>query len=400
MRDYENPKLLHQNREPERAYYIPYDSEKAAVAGGESPKRKLLNGDWAFKYYERPVDVPESLFAEDCNLSVWDVLPVPSNWQMHGYDIIQYTNINYPFPVDPPFVPDDNPTGMYAVDFTIPKDWQGNETYIVFEGVNSFFFVYLNGQKVGFSKVSHNQSEFNLTKYLKVGTNRLTVQVLKWCDGSYLEDQDFFRLSGIFRDVYLLSRPVGHLKDFFIKAGADGKLEVSADSEADFCLYDDQKCILREKIPAGEAKLFSIPNVRQWTAETPYLYKAVLSKNGEYVAQSVGFRTISISDKCELLINGVPVKLKGVNRHDTHPELGHYTPIQHMREDLILMKQLNINTVRTAHYPNHPEFYNLSFEGFSDVVHSTPKQTSYLIINSTESGHEYYRNIFSVFMIF
>ena len=364
MNDWENPRALHRNRERERVYYIPFGSELAALKNDKdrSDRYRLLNGDWAFRYFDRIADVCTSLFAAECDLSDWDTLTVPSNWQMHGYDKPQYTNVNYPFPVDPPYVPEDNPVGIYALDFSLADDWRDRETYIVFEGVDSFFYLYINGERIGFSKGSHMQSEFNITQYIAPGANRLGVQVLKWCDGSYLEDQDFFRLSGIFRDAYLLSRPAKHIGDVFIKADADGNLEVAADADAELSLWDGDTCLLREQLNAGKTHAFSITDAKRWTAETPYLYKAVFAYGGEYFSQNVGFRTVSVSEKCELLINGAPVKLKGVNRHDTDPVLGHCTPLYHMRRDLELMKQHNINTVRTSHYPNHPEFYNLCDE--------------------------------------
>ncbi|MCL2031202.1 MAG: DUF4981 domain-containing protein [Oscillospiraceae bacterium] len=364
MRDWENPRALHRNREPERAFCLPFQSAAAALAGdkSQSSRYRSLNGDWAFRYYGSAADVPAELFAAACDLSGWDTIPVPSNWQMRGYGHPHYINVDYPFPVDPPYVPADNPAGVYARDFAVDGDWRDREIYIVFEGVSSFFYLYVNGQTLGFSKVSHCQSEFNLTPYIQPGANRLTVQVLQWCDGSYLEDQDFFRLSGIFRDVYLLSRPKGHIRDVFLRAGADGTLEVTADAACGLSLWDGDACILREALTEGQTHIFTVPNVKPWTAETPALYTAVFSRGGEHLAQNAGFRTISVSEKCELLINGVPVKLKGVNRHDTHPELGYYTPIEHMRRDLELMKRLNINTIRTSHYPNHPEFYNLCDE--------------------------------------
>ncbi|MCL2125951.1 MAG: DUF4981 domain-containing protein [Oscillospiraceae bacterium] len=364
MNVWENPLVLHANREPQRAYYIPYGSESAALSGEKSLSDRYmpLNGDWAFKYFCRAVDARASLHGADCDIADWGTLHVPSNWQMHGYDVAQYTNVNYPFPVDPPYVPDDNPAGVYALDFVVPDDWIGRETYVVFEGVSSFFYLYVNGQEVGFSKGSHMQSEFNISRFLSSGKNRLTVKVLKWCDGSYLEDQDFIRLSGIFRDVYLLSRPQRHIRDLFIRAEADGSLRITVDEEAQFSLWDGGEPLLNERLSKDRQYEFAMPNIRQWTAETPYLYTAVIERGGEYISQKVGFRTISISDKCELLVNGAPVKLKGVNRHDTDPVLGHYTPIAHMRRDLALMKQHNINTIRTSHYPNHPEFYNLCDE--------------------------------------
>lgn len=203
----ENLKILHINREPERSHYIPHMNVNYALSGVKalSPFYKLLNGQWSFKYFDNVYDVNEEMLLADENIDNWDSIPVPSNWQLHGYDKPMYTNINYPYPVDPPFVPDDNPTGIYAIDTIMSPSWDGKSIYIYFEGVNSCFYLYVNGKYVGYSQGTHMPSEFNVTKYLNFGRkNRITVQVVKWCDGSYLEDQDCFRLSGIFRDVYLL----------------------------------------------------------------------------------------------------------------------------------------------------------------------------------------------------
>jgi beta-galactosidase len=392
MKDWENPQALHQNRLPERSYYIPYQSEADALAfcKDASDAYRLLNGDWAFSYHPRAIDVPEELFCESCDISGWDTLPVPSNWQLHGYGKPWYTNVNYPFPVDPPYLPEDNPAGVCALDFIAETDRADRETYIVFEGVSSYFELYLNGRKLGFSKGSHMQSEFRVTPHLRAGSNRLTVKVLQWCDGSYLEDQDFFRLSGIFRDVYLLSRPKGHIGDLFILAGADGSLKAQADADCGFSLWDGNDCVLRDKLTAGKASEFTVPTVNRWTAETPYLYKAVFSKNGEYLPVYAGFRTVSVSEKSELLINGVPVKLKGVNRHDSDPVLGYHTPIEHMRRDLELMKSLNINTVRTSHYPNHPEFYNLCDQYGFYVVDEADLEMHGFAVKRREYKYSYY----------
>ena len=341
MRSYENLNLIHENREPQRSYYIPYDTLGKALEGNkeESKYYKSLNGQWDFAYFERDVDVPEVI-------NKWDKIPVPSNWQMHGYDAPYYTNVNYPYPVDAPYVPDDNPCGVYAMKFNLDKQWIDKDTYIVFEGVNSCLYLYVNDEYIGHSQGSHLQSEFNISKYVKEGTNKLTVKVLKWCVGSYLEDQDFFRLSGIFRDVYLLSRGIDAVRD----------IEISVDnrsitvSEKDYVIYD------------GINKIETLDNPILWNAEKPHLYTVVVKSNSEYIPFKVGIREIGRSEKGELLINGVSVKLKGVNRHDTHPTLGHYTPYDDMRTDLLKMKELNINCIRTSHYPPTPEFLNLCNE--------------------------------------
>jgi len=372
--DWQTPEILHKNKEKERAYFIPFHSEESALNfqdnRGTSSYFKLLNGDWAFRYFERYIDVPEGLFDKNADLAGWDKLPVPLNWQMMGYDIPHYTNINYPYPVDPPFVPDENPAGIYARDFFINGDWANRDTFFVFEGVNSCFYLYVNGTCAGYSQGSHMQSEFKITPYLSSGKNRVAVKVLKWCDGSYLEDQDFYRLSGIFRDVYLLSRSKNRVRDVFLKAELDAQyndavLSIAPEKEgADtgrvlFKLYaPDGGLVIKKEIGFDETR-FDVSAPLKWNAETPCLYKALINYEGEWIPIDFGFRKIEIAKDCALLINGVPVKLKGVNRHDTDPALGHYTPLEHMRRDLVIMKRHNINAVRTSHYPNAPEFYRL-----------------------------------------
>ena len=347
---WQNPEFLQIGREKERAYYIPYDTEESAKSGVKRNSRwfKSLNGNWDFKYFEKYIDVPDEI-------TEWDTLAVPANWQLNGYGKPGYTNVNYPFPVDLPFVPDENPCGVYRKFITIPDEWAKRETYIMFEGVESCFYLYVNGKEIGYSQGSHLPSEFNITKYLEKGENEITVKVLKWCDGSYIEDQDCFRYTGIFREVYLLSRSIGHIRDFSISTDLTD-LEISTDFKDVFkaCLYDGDK-LIEEKEVKGNAS-FKVKNAKQWTAETPYLYTLIIEVNGEYIPQKVGFRTIAVSELGELLINGVPVKLKGINHHDTHPVLGHVTPCESMYKDLVLMKELNINCVRTSHYPPHPEF--------------------------------------------
>ena len=216
MRHYENILNTSENREKQRAYYIPYESLETALEGKKenSAYYKLLNGNWNFKYYERDIDVPDNFD----DIKNWDTIDVPSNWQCRGYENPHYTNVRYPHPIDIPYVPDDNPSGVYSMEFEIDNTWAKKETYIVFEGVSSCMYLYINGKYVGFTQGSHLQAEFDITKYVKEGKNTLCAKVLKWCVGSYLEDQDFFRLSGIFRDVYLLSREKGHIKDIEIKA--------------------------------------------------------------------------------------------------------------------------------------------------------------------------------------
>ncbi|MEM9423649.1 MAG: glycoside hydrolase family 2 TIM barrel-domain containing protein, partial [Spirochaetota bacterium] len=379
MQDHENPAFLHLNREEPRAYYIPYADRASAIQGssalhntaGRSPYYRLLNGNWAFHYWERADRFdPETLQTE---LQSSEQIPVPSVWQLQGYGQAHYTNVNYPFPVDPPFVPDENPCGLYQREVHLPESWATREIYIHFEGVSSCFYLYINGEKVGYSQGSHLPSEFQIGKYLRRNQpNRIAVQVLQWCAGSYLEDQDFFRLSGIFRDVYLLAREPGHIRDIFLRPELDasyasGKLSVeltfadrSEQSVSCEILSPTGATLHKEELnSAGVSELsceFSLGAVLPWNAEHPKLYTVILSTGSEVIARKMGFRKLEVGTDASLRINGVAVKLKGVNRHDTHPTLGYYTPLSEMRRDLDLMKQANINTIRSSHYPNAPEF--------------------------------------------
>ena len=401
--DWQNPELLHRNREKERSYFIPFHSKEAAQHlhdnKGASSYYKLLNGDWAFRYFDRYIDVSEELFAQDNDLTDWDTIPVPVNWQMVGYDIPHYSNVNYPHPVDPPFVPDENPVGVYARDFLLTESWAGRETFVVFEGVNSCFYLYVNGACVGYSQGSHMQSEFNIARFCRPGKNRLTVKVLKWCDGSYLEDQDFYRLSGIFRDVYLLSRSAGRIRDICIKAELDDDYnnavlsitldkEGSGTSKVQFVLYaPDGNTVIEKEIDFGQTFL-DISSPLKWNAETPWLYKAVFGFEGEWIPVDCGFIKIQTAQNCALLINGTSVKLKGVNRHDTDPVMGHYTPLHHIKRDLELMKQHNINTIRTSHYPNTPEFYRLcSRYGFYIIDEADQEMHGFCHSHPGAKGH-------------
>ena len=338
MRKYEDLKCIHENTLPPRAHYIPYDTPEKALAGvkEESAYYMLLNGEWQFKYYSRDIDCPETV-------SVWDNITVPSCWQTTGYEKPYYTNVNYPYPVDPPYVPDDNPVGVYRKLVEVSANKAKMENYIVFEGVAPCVELFVNGEYIGFSTVSHSTSEFKIE--LKEGENEIIAKVYKWCAGSYLEDQDFFRNNGIFRDVYILSRPKDHIFD----------LQVGYNDSSVWCEYPF-------KIYNAEKLLCDTSDVILWNAEKPYLYTVVVEHAGEYIPVKVGFRTQSINEKGELLINGVSVKLKGVNHHDTHPYTGYAMTYEDMRSELLKMKELNINCIRTSHYPPQPVFLELCDE--------------------------------------
>ncbi len=373
---WENPHVLHVNCRKPHAYFIPYESEDKALKGirGTSKFYKSLNGVWKFKYHDTVYQVEDGFYAEDYDFSAWDELMVPSNWQMHGYDKPHYTNKNYPYPCDPPFVPNDNPAGLFIREFNIDS-FSGKNIHLVFEGVDSCFYLWVNGAYIGYSQVSHATSEFDITGHLKAGKNRMAVMVLKWCDGSYLEDQDMWRLSGIFREVYLLSRNKVHISDVFVKPElsrdlSEGSLKCevemagSTSTTLKAVLEDpDHKVISEQSIEiSGKGTCeFKVASPELWSAETPSLYKLFLYHQDEVILFKSGFRRIEIKDSV-IYINGRDVKFKGVNRHDSHPELGHTIPLYHMKRDLILMKRHNVNAVRTSHYPNDPRFLDLCDE--------------------------------------
>jgi len=336
VRFYEDLNHISKNRLPQRAYYIP-----------ESSKLDL-NGVWDFKFYV--ADYLE-------NTNDWNEITVPSCWQALGYETPNYTNVNYPYPVDPPYVPDKNPMGEYKRTFNISDITMRH--YLVFEGVSSNAEVYINDKFAGYTQGSHLQAEFDITELINKGENTILVKVRKWCSGSYLEDQDAFRFNGIFRDIYILSRPEGHITDFEITTEGNDIL-VKTDKEAEISLFDSGT-LIETKYSTGKIR-FSVDNPTHWNAEKPYLYDLEIKAAGEVIKQKIGFVTYSLSCKGEFLVNGVSVKLKGVNRHDSHPLNGWTMTLDEIRYDLTQMKKLNINTVRTSHYPPHPELLNICDE--------------------------------------
>lgn len=350
MEKYNDLSIISENREKQRAYYIPHTSLQSARTKKKenSEEYELLNGNWDFKYFECPQDLPDNIGL----LSFSDTIPVPSCWECYGYGQIQYTNINYPFQYDPPYTETLNPVGVYSRDFYAQKDL-GKKVYVVFEGVSSYFELYINGAYVGMSRGSHLQAEFDITSFVKTGKNRITCSVYTYNVESYLEDQDCFRFHGIFRDVYMLTRPENHIQDFYIKTSPSGKVDVEATY-----IGEKQEFDYYILLPDGK-RVKNVIDPKLWSAETPHLYELIIACNGEYIVKNIGFRTISTSAKGELLINGVSVKLKGVNRHDSHPKNGWCVSTSDMLQDILLMKQNNINCVRTSHYPNHPDFLEL-----------------------------------------
>ena len=404
-RYFEDPQTLHVNTTPHHAYFIPFSSTESAVKKTRefSPYFTLLNGEWDFAYFESYTHLPQDFL----HFSFTDKIPVPSNWQSHGYDNHQYTNVNYPFPFDPPYVPIENPCGLYHRVFNV--EINAEKRYLLnFEGVDSCLFVYVNHQFAGYSQISHCTSEFDITDFLQHGENHLHILVLKWCDGSYLEDQDKFRMSGIFRDVYLLEREKNYLQDFFIQTQLNQELTkaelyvacqfVGSEQPISWQLCDPQgKLIIEQK---GHAFHAEIENAQLWHAENPRLYTLILRYGSEVICQKVGLRHIEVKNGV-MLFNGQAIKFKGVNRHDSDPKTGYVISREQALQDLRLMKQHNFNAIRTAHYPNAPWFTELCDEyGFyviaeSDIeshgtnaVYVESPETSILLGVKTEIDHD------------
>jgi len=359
-RHYEDLNVLHEGTMPNRAYYIPasFRMDDPVEHREASDRLQLLSGYWKFRYYSSIYDAQERFYEEDYSADAFDSIKVPGMWQTQGYDYHQYTNVKFPFPVDPPYVPQENPCGEYILDFNWEESEEAPLVYLNFEGVDSCYYVWLNGKYVGYSQVSHSTSEFDVTSFLKSGKNRLAVLVLKWCDGSYLEDQDKFRMSGIFRDVYLLKRPLKHLRDYALRTSLkDLTVYLESDIPVKVSLYDGEKLLCEA---SGEKTVSLVPQepVSLWTAETPKLYTLLLETPGEVITEAVGFREICIKNKV-VCLNGSPVHFRGVNRHDSDPVTGFAISLDQMKKDLLLMKQHNINAIRTSHYPNSPVFYQL-----------------------------------------
>ncbi|MCL2360752.1 MAG: DUF4981 domain-containing protein [Defluviitaleaceae bacterium] len=379
---YQDPTVVHIGKEAPRAYYIPFqkgaipasDGRPVNLQRGKSPHYQNLNGGWKFQFHPNHHSVDEDFFALDYDISYFDTITVPSCWQTEGYDINHYTNVNYPIPTDPPYVPLENPVGLYCRDISYPAAWADKERYLTFEGVNSCFWLWVNGEFVGFNKTSRLPAEFNVTAHTRPGPNRIAVLVMKYCDGSYMEDQDCWRFSGIFRDVYMLARDKAHVKDVFITT-TGGKIEEAADINCEITGTPDlavnikmtSQCGCKElgKVTAtldsnGKATVnLQIKNPKLWSAEWPYLYKIIIEAGEEALVFDTGIRITSFLPDGAFAVSGRPVKLKGVNRHDFHPDFGQTIPLSWMEEDIKIMKRHNVNCVRTSHYPNDPRFYLL-----------------------------------------
>ena len=400
--DWENEKMFGRNKQAGHTTYTPYLTQSAALADNpaKSRLRKSLNGKWKFNWVAKPSDRPADFYKTNFDTTSWSDIEVPSNWQIKGFGLPIYTNVQYPFAKRPPLimVPVNrswtksklpNPVGSYKREFSLPADWKGKRIFVHFAGVQSAMYLWVNGQKVGYSQGSMTPAEFDITKYAKPGKNQIAVEVYRWCDGSYLEDQDFWRLSGIYRDVFLFATPKVHVRDFFARASLSndykkGTLSVDLDianpakanienSQFKLSIFDAANKLVREEY-YNDPKAFKNGSItynlsmnplkiKPWTAETPNLYTLVIeAKLGNnkpvFMSHKIGFRKIEIKDS-QVLINGKPVLFKGVNRHEISPDTGRYQSRELMIRDIKLMKQFNINTVRTSHYPNDPVWYQL-----------------------------------------
>jgi beta-galactosidase len=392
--DWENEQIIGINKERGHATLFPYRSIETAQSGNRSgsPDYLSLNGAWKFFWVKKPSQAPDGFYGNDYDIEQWDEIDVPGSWQLQGYDIPIYTNVKYPFrPVDPPNIPDDfNPVGSYKKTFTVPDSWQDRVIFLHFDGVKSAFYVWINGVQVGYSQDSATPAEFNITEYIKPGENTISVRVYRWSDGSYLEDQDAWRLSGIYRDVWLFAAPKTHIRDFYVttdfdeqyvNAGLSVDLKIrnystasSADNSAELYLYDEQgQQVVRSvqseinALPGEETVVRfkeTVQKPRPWSAESPALYRLMLVLKDaegnvtEAIPANIGFREVEIRNG-QLLVNGKAIMIKGVNRHEHNPDKGRTVTRQDMLQDIKLMKQFNINAVRTSHYPNSPEWYAL-----------------------------------------
>ena len=367
-RYYEDLSVLHENTMPARAYYIPASirMDNLMEHREKSDRMQLLNGTWKFRYFNSIYDVQDSFFEKNYDTENFDEIQVPSVWQMAGYDAHQYTNIRYPFPFDPPYVPQDIPCGAYVHTFDYSRDENAPKAFLNFEGVDSCFYVWINGSYVGYSQVSHMTSEFDITDLLQDGTNTVAVLVMKWCDGSYLEDQDKFRMSGIFRDVYILKRPEQTIRDYHIKTKIEGML---AKVELDMKFYSpaNVKISIEDRngavvavgsISEDGTSVLEIASPELWNTENPYLYKLILETEHEVIVDHIALRKIEIKDQT-IYLNGQKIKFRGVNRHDSDPVTGFTISLEQIKTDLILMKQHNFNAIRSSHYPNAPFFYEM-----------------------------------------
>ena len=376
---YEDLSVLHQNTMPDRAYYVPSSSHSDLLVRHRecSDRLEILTGcDWLFAWYPGIQDLQDLFYLPDYEPGrEWKKEKVPFCWQMRGYDSPQYTNIRYPFPFDPPYVPQDNPCGAYLHHFEWHRSREAPCAFLNFEGVDSCFYVWLNGTYVGYSQISHHTSEFDVTDFLQEGDNLLAVLVLKWCDGSYLEDQDKFRFSGIFRDVYIINRPENRIQNYVIETvfaedykRADLKIQFSFQGTAvpvilTLIAPDDTETVCQETFaPVSDRKVsITVDSPALWSAESPNLYTLIMETDNEVITEKVGFRKVEVRDLV-LTLNGAPITFRGVNRHESDPVTGSVCSIDQAYRDLHMIKAHNFNAVRASHYPNSPWFYQLCDE--------------------------------------
>jgi len=394
IKDWENPAVFGRNKESAHCSYIPFQSVKNALIGDQkrSPFYKSLNGFWKFNWVRKPSLRPREFYKYSYDVSKWRKIKVPGNWELQGYGIPIYTDTDYPFPPDPPYIPHDyNPVGSYRRNFTIPESWKNRQVFLHFGGVKSAMYVWVNGKKLGYSQGSKTPAEFNISGYIQTGKNILAVEIYRWSDGAYLEDQDYWKISGIERDVFLFSTPNVYIQDFFVNGNLDKEyldgfldLEVtvrnvlSEDAEPHYLNVElfnkQQKSVIKKRISkevqpgkhANDIIRFSekIKNPLKWTAETPNLYVLILSlkdgsgKISEVVSCRMGFRKVEVKNG-QLTVNGIPILIKGVNRHEHELETGRVVSEKYMLQDIKLMKSFNINAVRTSHYPNVSRWYQL-----------------------------------------
>ena len=377
-RHYEDLKIMHENTMPSRAYYMPASHDMGPLVEDRFSSDRVIcmNGTWEFQYFNSIYDLQEKFYEQGYDCSRFTQVEVPGVWQNYGYDSHQYTNVRYPIPLDPPYVPQENPCGAYVRKFYYEIPEEAPRAYLNFEGVDSCFYVWVNGKYVGYSQVSHATSEFDVTEVLKNGENTLAVLVMKWCDGTYLEDQDKFRMSGIFRDVYFVNRPENVVYDYFttteiqeeqavitVQASYQGKAVPTK-----LTLYDaEHKEIASQVFQENTGTVYThkavilVKEPNLWNPEQPYLYTLVLETEGEVITDRIGLREICVKDAV-LYANGTAIKFKGVNRHDSDPVTGFVIGLEQMKKDLQMMKESNFNAVRSSHYPNVPYFYQLCDE--------------------------------------
>ncbi len=413
VKDWENPLITGRNKQPAHVLMGAYPDAATALSCNRQSSSyvRSLNGVWKFHLATCPEKAPQGFFAENYDASNWANITVPGNWQLQGYDDIPiYTNVAYPFPPNPPFVPNENPTGCYRMKFTIEPTWQGRKILLVFESVDSAFYLWINGQEAGYSQDSRLPAEFDITSFVRAGENTLAVQVMRYSDGTYLEDQDMWLLSGIQRDVILYSKPQISLQDFTVRTLLDNRYEdavlhieaqisrgtIPSTYSLEAKLYDadgnpvlanpaiahfNDRMLHQTGIKMGWAVISQpVVNPQKWTAETPYRYRLVLTlcdAQGaaiDYESCRVGFRQIEIKDSI-ILVNGKRLVLRGVDRHEHHPERGRALTQNDMLAEIKLMKQLNFNAVRTSHYPDHPFWYELCDEYGIYLIDETNLET-------------------------